>query len=354
MTASTDQQLANAQSDRARYENIYQPVEDQFVSTAQTGTRRRVRSSRRRRPRRMWRPSSTRSARRHWARWSAPAWTDQTRFGALDLGTRCPRPRRWRRPVRSRGARPRRSGLSLQGEAINIGKGYPGQVSNPYGARPGGPGGDHIGAEHQPDLRRPDRHRQSVGGYVEPGDGGRRRHRRLAGPVRHRGERCQRAAVRLHHGGDRLTRRRRDRCRGAEDSRYEPCSIKTSSPAPRSRRSRRGWTTPGVSSARDRRRTCVHVDPLHGAETAHHLGGHSLRGFGEVARLMKAERPDLAFILVNDDHYQLGRAPEQFQHWLADMKSLPIAEADVDGAMFLYSLCHADRSRRCSPRRRGW
>ena len=65
-------------------------------------------------------------------------------------------------------------------------------------------------------------------------------------------------------------------------------------------------------------------------------------GFGEVARLMKAERPDLAFILVNNNHYQLGRAPEQFQHWLADMKSLPIADASVDGAMFLYSLCHAE------------
>lgn len=65
-------------------------------------------------------------------------------------------------------------------------------------------------------------------------------------------------------------------------------------------------------------------------------------GFGEVARLMQLERPDLNFILVNNNQYQLDQAPVAFPRWLADMVELPVPDASVDGAMFLYSLCHAD------------
>ena len=65
-------------------------------------------------------------------------------------------------------------------------------------------------------------------------------------------------------------------------------------------------------------------------------------GFGEVARLMQAERPDLDFILINDNEWQLSRCPARFPRVLADMHALPIADASVDVAMFCYALCHAD------------
>jgi SAM-dependent methyltransferase len=68
-------------------------------------------------------------------------------------------------------------------------------------------------------------------------------------------------------------------------------------------------------------------------------------GFGEVARLMREERPDLAFILLNRNAVQMRYAPrgEGFQAVLADMHALPMADASVDGAMFNYALCHADQ-----------
>ena len=133
MTASTDQQLANAQSDRARYENIYQPVEDQFVSTAQNWNA----------PSRAQQQAAAAEAdvatqfdaQRKAALGSLESYgidPSQTRFGALDLGTRVSQAA----AMAQAGTQSRREteamGLSLQGEAINIGKGYPGQVSNAY------------------------------------------------------------------------------------------------------------------------------------------------------------------------------------------------------------------------------
>lgn len=64
-------------------------------------------------------------------------------------------------------------------------------------------------------------------------------------------------------------------------------------------------------------------------------------GFGEVARLMHAERPDLDFVLINNNAAQLSHAPPQFERVLADMHGLPLSPGSVDGCMFLYSLCHA-------------
>lgn len=68
-------------------------------------------------------------------------------------------------------------------------------------------------------------------------------------------------------------------------------------------------------------------------------------GFGEVARLMREERPDLAFVLLNRNAVQIRYAPrgEGFRAVLADMHALPLADASVDGAMFNYALCHADQ-----------
>jgi SAM-dependent methyltransferase len=66
-------------------------------------------------------------------------------------------------------------------------------------------------------------------------------------------------------------------------------------------------------------------------------------GFGEVARLMRCERPDLDFILLNENALQLSHAPSM-RRVQADMHALPLADASVDGVMFCYSLCHTDIS----------
>jgi len=65
-------------------------------------------------------------------------------------------------------------------------------------------------------------------------------------------------------------------------------------------------------------------------------------GFGEVARLMQRRRPDLDFVLINNNTFQLAAAPTEFRKLHGDMHALPLHDAAVDGCMFLYSLCHAD------------
>lgn len=65
-------------------------------------------------------------------------------------------------------------------------------------------------------------------------------------------------------------------------------------------------------------------------------------GFGEVSRLMQAQRPDLKFVLINQNAFQLEHAPAEFPRIQADMQMLPLAAGTVDVAMFCYTLCHAD------------
>ena len=65
-------------------------------------------------------------------------------------------------------------------------------------------------------------------------------------------------------------------------------------------------------------------------------------GFGEVARIMTAQRPDLNFVLINSSASQLARAPGNFRIFKCDMHNIPVQSASVDGAMFCYSLCHGD------------
>jgi SAM-dependent methyltransferase len=67
-------------------------------------------------------------------------------------------------------------------------------------------------------------------------------------------------------------------------------------------------------------------------------------GFGEVARLMRAQRPDLSFVMVNDNEFQLSHAPNRLgmQPVLADMMHTGLPDESFDVVMFLYSLCHVD------------
>ena len=66
--------------------------------------------------------------------------------------------------------------------------------------------------------------------------------------------------------------------------------------------------------------------------------------FGEVARLMRLQRPDLSFILLNRVAAQMRHAPTGpgFLPVLGDMHAIPLAAASVDGVIFSWALCHAD------------
>lgn len=65
-------------------------------------------------------------------------------------------------------------------------------------------------------------------------------------------------------------------------------------------------------------------------------------GFGEPARLMRKIRPDLSFTLLNNNQFQIDNTPRGFVPVHGDMHALPFDDATFDGAMFLYSICHAD------------
>ena len=65
-------------------------------------------------------------------------------------------------------------------------------------------------------------------------------------------------------------------------------------------------------------------------------------GFGEVAHLMSQQRPDLGFVLINNNQFQLEHAPNRFPQMCNDMTEIELPNKSVDGCMFLYSLCHAD------------
>lgn len=83
-----------------------------------------------------------------------------------------------------------------------------------------------------------------------------------------------------------------------------------------------------------------HFSPPHGAMIAD-IGC----GFGEVARLMRAERPDLDFVLINQNKMQMDEAPACFRQIVCDMHTIPLPDGAVDAAMFCYSLCHGDLER---------
>ena len=57
----------------------------------------------------------------------------QTRYGALDLGTRISQAAAQASAGTTSRNQTEATGLALQGEAINIGRGYPGAVANAYG-----------------------------------------------------------------------------------------------------------------------------------------------------------------------------------------------------------------------------
>lgn len=133
MTDNSDAQTANAAKDRERYETVYQPIEDQFNKEA-TGWNSADRANQEAGGA-MADVSNQFDAQRKNALLSLESYgidPSQTRFAALDLGTRVQQAA----TEAAAGTQSRRNteatALALQGESINIGKGYPGQVAQSY------------------------------------------------------------------------------------------------------------------------------------------------------------------------------------------------------------------------------
>jgi phosphoadenosine phosphosulfate reductase len=65
-------------------------------------------------------------------------------------------------------------------------------------------------------------------------------------------------------------------------------------------------------------------------------------GFGEVARLMAEQRPDLEFVLLNAVQSQLDHAPAEFEQVHGDAHDLPFEDGSFDAVMFHFALCNMD------------
>lgn len=133
MTRESSQQVDNARTDRERYETIYQPLEDKFVDQASnwnSATRSEQRAGAA-----MGDVRQAFEARRQSALSQLESYgidPSQTRFQALDLGTRVQEAAATAAAGTQSRLQSEATGLALQGEAINIGRGYPGQVAQSY------------------------------------------------------------------------------------------------------------------------------------------------------------------------------------------------------------------------------
>jgi len=64
-------------------------------------------------------------------------------------------------------------------------------------------------------------------------------------------------------------------------------------------------------------------------------------GVGEVARLMREQRPDLDFTLLNISQAQLDLAPPNMPQLLASFDDIPAPDESFDAVMFNHAICHA-------------
>lgn len=125
---------AAALADRQRYERIYQPLEDQAVRDAQDY------ASPERQEQEAGRAAATvaqqfDSARQAAARNLEAYGVDpsSTRFAALDLGSRVQQAAAQAGAANQTRTQTEAMGRALRSEAINVGRGYPGQVAGTYG-----------------------------------------------------------------------------------------------------------------------------------------------------------------------------------------------------------------------------
>ena len=65
-------------------------------------------------------------------------------------------------------------------------------------------------------------------------------------------------------------------------------------------------------------------------------------GVGAIPRLWKEFRPDLEFVLVNDNSYQLSLCPDEMEKILSDAHEIPASVAPVDTILVHYTLGYLD------------
>jgi hypothetical protein len=150
MQSMVDTQTAqnqNAAEAQKRLQSTYYPIENQFAATAQgynDPARAQERSAAAQAD-----VASTFAGQRQAALSSLEGYgidPSQTRYGALDLGTRISQAAAQAAAGTTSRQQSEATGLALQGEAINIGRGYPGQVAQAYGtAINAGSGGVNAG-----------------------------------------------------------------------------------------------------------------------------------------------------------------------------------------------------------------
>ena len=133
-----NQQNTNAQQAQQFYQSTYQPMESQFAGEAANynSPERAAQAS----AAAQGDVASAFAGQRQSALSSLESYgidPSQTRYGALDLGTRISQAAAQSAAGTQSGLNSQATGMALQGEAINIGRGYPGQVANAYSTATG-------------------------------------------------------------------------------------------------------------------------------------------------------------------------------------------------------------------------
>lgn len=132
--AAMDRNDATAQADRARYERTYQPLEDDLANDA------RSYATDERRDKDIGRAQATVATQFDQTRQAALQQLEgfgidpsSTRYAALDIGTRAAKAAAMAAAGNQAAERVDAMGRALRSEAINVGRGYPGQVAAQYG-----------------------------------------------------------------------------------------------------------------------------------------------------------------------------------------------------------------------------
>lgn len=129
-----DETLKNAQTDRARYEEIYQPLEDNLVKEFQQYDSPERRQEERGRA--MADVNTSFDAARRNALQRLESYgvdPSQTRNSALDIGVRTQQAAAQAGAATAADRATEQTGRALRAEALNIGKGYPSNVAGSYG-----------------------------------------------------------------------------------------------------------------------------------------------------------------------------------------------------------------------------
>jgi hypothetical protein len=133
MTDASNQEISSAKLQESRLENIYYPMEDTFAKTA-AGYNAPARASQQSAAAQADVASSYAQQRQSALQNLESYGIDpsQTRYGALDLGTRIQQAASGASAATQSRLNTEATGLALQGEAINIGRGYASNIAQSY------------------------------------------------------------------------------------------------------------------------------------------------------------------------------------------------------------------------------